>query len=228
MGGAASAPAPAAPPPGAQKDGPSSISRTSKAGAKAQKATNLDEKANALGVKLLVLSDPGQDLDDEMCFIMLRYLTERKLVNLVGVVMTLAPAFDRARLARGSLDLLGLPDVPVGVGTDGGDIAGKHTAAAFESAASSYMPSSISEAAAKLEPGRRLLHRIYCKAEPRSITCGLSCGCSSMPLDLTAMFCFVSPNRLLIIASLKDAALYLRDNESLFVSKVIPCHKIGC
>ena len=75
-------------------------------------------------VPLVLISDPGQDLDDEMSYIMLRYLVKKGLVELRGIICTLAPAFDRARLCRGTLDLLGLHDCPVGIGTDGGDLKG--------------------------------------------------------------------------------------------------------
>mmetsp|Transcript_6060 Transcript_6060/g.10477 ORF Transcript_6060/g.10477 Transcript_6060/m.10477 type:complete len:941 (+) Transcript_6060:95-2917(+) len=143
---------------------------------------------------LVVISDPGQDLDDEMVFIMLTHLVDEGFVDLQGVVATLAPAYDRARLCRGTLDLLGMHDVPVGVGTDGGDVDGTHKAAAFDNLAHSYMPPSNSERSMSMEPGRRLLHRIYVEAEPKLLT-------------------------LVVIASLKDAALFLRDNEKLFVEK---------
>jgi hypothetical protein len=39
---------------------------------------------------------------------------------LIGVVANMHPALERARLAKGTLKALGLPDVPVAVGTDGG------------------------------------------------------------------------------------------------------------
>ena len=145
-------------------------------------------------VPLVLISDPGQDLDDEMSYIMLRYLVKKGLVELRGIICTLAPAFDRARLCRGTLDLLGLHDCPVGIGTDGGDQEGLHTAKCFAESASSYMPAAASESCSTLTPGRGLLYRLYCEAEPKSLT-------------------------LAIIASLKDAALFLRDHETLFVEK---------
>ena len=80
-----------------------------------------------------------------------RYLVECGLARARGVVTTLAPAFDRARLCRGTLDLLGLHAVPVGVGTDGGDVAGVHTAASFTPSAATYMPFAHSESTARLE-----------------------------------------------------------------------------
>jgi len=126
-----------------------------------------------------------------MAFILLRYLTEEGLAEFKGVVTTLAPAFDRARLCRGTLDKLGFYSVPVGVGTDGGSKIHKSTT--FEELAHSYMPPRHSERIDVLEMGRELLHRLYMKAKPKSLT-------------------------LVIIASLKDPAIFLRDNEALFVT----------
>jgi len=143
---------------------------------------------------LVAISDPGQDLDDEMSYIMMRYLVAQGMLDVRGIVTTLAPAHDRARLCRGTLDLLGLQKVPVGIGTDGGDAKGDHKATGFEENAKTYMPERNCEEAMFLEPGRHLLNRIYCAARPLSLT-------------------------LLIIASLKDAALFLRDNEELFVAQ---------
>ena len=143
---------------------------------------------------LILVSDPGQDLDDEMACIMLRHLVEEGLVEVRGIIATLAPAFDRARLMRGTLDLLGLYSCPVGIGSDGGDLDGNHSAKSFEDSASSYMPSAASESCATLTPGLGLLFRLYEEAAPRSLT-------------------------LCIIASLKDPALFLRDHEALFGAK---------
>ena len=154
-------------------------------------------------VPLVLVSDPGQDLDDEMSYIMLRYLVKKGLVELRGIICTLAPAFDRARLCRGTLDLLGLHDCPVGIGTDGGDQEGLHTAKCFAESASSYMPAAASESCSTLTPGRGLLYRLYCEAEPKSLT-------------------------LAIIASLKDAALFLRDHEALFVEKTKEVRHLLC
>ena len=69
---------------------------------------------------VLVTMDPGQDLDDEMLIVLLSALQQRGDVQCVGVVATLAPAQMRAQLARGTLDELGMRDVPVGAGSDGG------------------------------------------------------------------------------------------------------------
>lgn len=70
-------------------------------------------------LSVLTIMDPGQDLDDEMYLVLLRALTNEHLVNCLGVVTTLEPPMMRAQLARGTLDLLGLRNVPVGAGSDG-------------------------------------------------------------------------------------------------------------
>merc|ERR1719456_1616641 len=103
-------------------------------------------------VKLVIVSDPGQDLDDEMALIMLRYLVYEGLVECLGIVCTLAPALDRARLCRGTLDTLGLYDVPVGVGTDGGDQRGMNDSSKFEEWARCYMPPPFSERSSTFIP----------------------------------------------------------------------------
>ena len=67
---------------------------------------------------ILVFADPGLDLDDEHTFLLMSHLHKQKTVNVLGVVANLSPARERAAIARGTLDLLGLNDVPVGVGTE--------------------------------------------------------------------------------------------------------------
>ncbi|KAJ1636514.1 Inosine/uridine-preferring nucleoside hydrolase domain-containing protein [Pavlovales sp. CCMP2436] len=141
---------------------------------------------------VVVISDPGEDLDDEMAMIMARFLEDEGLINLLAVVTNLQPAHARARLMRGTLDQLRLQHVPVGSGTDGGAPA---TTDSFSETAKSYMPPPESERAQQIEPGRALLHRVLSEAEPRSVT-------------------------LLCISSLKDAALFLRDNGELCATKL--------
>ena len=144
--------------------------------------------------QLVLVSDPGQDLDDEMGFIMCKHLVSDEDVELLGVVTTLSPSFERARLCRGTLDMLGMHAVPVGVGSDGGDTTGQHSAQGFKDLANSYLPPRESEQSASLQPGQRLLYTLWKGAAPKSLT-------------------------LSVIASLKDAAIFLRDNEKLFVEK---------
>lgn len=155
-----------------------------------------DEQPGETGpLQCAIISDPGEDLDDEMAMVMLRYLIGRGYVECKGVVTNLKPSADRARLMRGTLDTLGLWEVPVGYGTDGGSILHEET---FCASASSYMPAVNSQRAGSILPGRALLQRIFTDASSNSI----------------ALIC---------ISSLKDVALFLRDNTALFISK---CHSI--
>ena len=151
-------------------------------------------RARSAETQLVLISDPGQDLDDEMGFIMCKHLVSDEDVELLGVVTTLSPSFERARLCRGTLDMLGMHAVPVGVGSDGGDTTGQHSAQGFKDLANSYLPPRESEQSASLQPGQRLLYTLWKGAAPKSLT-------------------------LAVIASLKDAAIFLRDNEKLFVEK---------
>ena len=147
-------------------------------------------------VPCVVICDAGHDASTELAMVQLAHLTEQGLVACKGVVATLRPQHERALLLRGTLDELGLHDVPVGVGTDGG--AG-HTHTVDEgfsaAACAAYAPAASSEQAHALRIGRRLLRSAFEGARPRSL----------------ALVC---------LSSLKDAAIFLRDNEELFVSKV--------
>ena len=140
----------------------------------------------------IIISDPGEDLDDEMAMVMLRYLVGKKYIECKGVIVNLKPASTRARLMRGTLDTLGLWGVPVAVGTDGGVVLHRET---FCDTAKSYMPDEYSQRSQCFCSGRGLLHRILIDAEAKSI-------------------------RLVCISSLKDAALFMRDNTALFVEKI--------
>ena len=140
-------------------------------------------------VDTIIISDPGQDQDDEMAMVLLRSLTERGLVNCRGIVANLCPAEDRARLARGTLDVLGLDKIPVAVGTDGGSDRHIDT---FSGSAGVYMPQVLPEG--ETNSGAELLFQLYQTAPVTGI-------------------------RLLLISSLKDAASFLREHEDVFVRK---------
>ena len=139
--------------------------------------------------QLVMLTDPGQDLDDEMTMVLLRSLNDKGVVECKGAVATLAPARARARLTRGTLDELGLEYVPVATGSDGGFT--KHTAT-FEKTSSSYIAPDDDTFTGLT--GQELLLQIYTAATPASI-------------------------ELLVIASMKDAAEFMRANEGLFAEK---------
>lgn len=141
---------------------------------------------------VVIITDAGEDLDDEMTLVMARFLIDERKIELKAVVANLQPAMARARLVRGTLDHLGLQAVPVGVGTDGGSLTHRDT---FSSTASTYIAPIDSQRAISIEPGRALLHRVLASAADRSIT-------------------------LLCISSLKDAAVFLRDNAPLCQAKL--------
>jgi hypothetical protein len=141
--------------------------------------------------QLVMITDAGEDLDDEMALVMARFLADEQRIELKAVIANLRPSFERARLVRGTLDLLGMQHVPVGIGTDGGSEV--HEATFFETA--TYMTPLSSQRISQLEPGRALLYKTFVEAEPHSLT-------------------------LLCISSLKDAALFLRDNSALCASRL--------
>jgi inosine-uridine nucleoside N-ribohydrolase len=57
------------------------------------------------------------DLDDEIALIVASYLHKMGTIELLGVIANTNPAQDRAHIARGLLDELGMYQVPVGVGS---------------------------------------------------------------------------------------------------------------
>lgn len=67
--------------------------------------------------QVILITDPGKDLDDEQAMVLAAGLHHAEIINLVAVVANLDPALDRAKLARGTLDLLELFSVRVGIGT---------------------------------------------------------------------------------------------------------------
>ena len=108
---------------------------------------------------LLIISDPGQDLDDELMILLLAALSDAHAVNCLGLVATLGPSEMRASLARGMLDRLGLQHVPVGIGSDGGSTGS--TALMKEVA---YLSSR------DLEDGQTLMSRVLARAEDHSVS----------------------------------------------------------
>lgn len=117
----------------------------------------------AAPVRVVVVSDPGADLDDEMAAVLLRSLVDDGLVEPVAVVCNLHPSDARARLMRGMLDALGLDAVPVGVGSDGGDRTHEDS---FSELASAYAvpPSTV------LPTGAAVLRAAFENAAPHSLT----------------------------------------------------------
>lgn len=66
---------------------------------------------------LFVITDPGRDQDDEDTLVLLNRAVRLGILDVMGVVANLQPSIERARLARGTLQVLGMNDVPVGFGS---------------------------------------------------------------------------------------------------------------
>ena len=66
---------------------------------------------------LFLFMDPGRDQDDEDVLVSVNRFIRLEILNVLGVVANLAPSVQRARLAKGSLNVLGQCTIPVGIGT---------------------------------------------------------------------------------------------------------------
>ena len=126
-------------------------------------AATAPSASGARATALAIITDPGEDLDDEMATLLLRCLVDDGTLAPACVVCNLYPAKARARLMRGTLDTLGLAAVPVGEGSDGNDRLHRDT---FSSLASSY----IAGDDVAVEDGFALLERTFEAAADGSMT----------------------------------------------------------
>lgn len=111
--------------------------------------------------ELIVVTDPGKDLDDENTLVLLKALSDQGLVRLRAVLAVLAPSYKRAMLAKGTLNQLGL-HVPVGIGSG---LSDKVADGSYEFSNACYM-AELSE----VMDGNDLLLETLCRAEDNSIT----------------------------------------------------------
>jgi hypothetical protein len=72
------------------------------------------------GTPVIVFTDIGRDVDDELALVLLSALRRKRLLDPIAIITTLLPEQRRAYLARGSMDILGMADIPVGIGSSGG------------------------------------------------------------------------------------------------------------
>ena len=72
----------------------------------------------ANNANFILFTDPGRDLDDELSMVMLASCakTPSEKVQLLGCVCSFGKVFERAHLTRGTLDVIGLPKIPVAAG----------------------------------------------------------------------------------------------------------------
>lgn len=69
-------------------------------------------------MNIIMYGDFGMDLDDEFAAVMLKHLINTQNVNVLAVIANLCPAIERAAIIKGTLNELGLENIPVGVGTE--------------------------------------------------------------------------------------------------------------
>lgn len=99
-----------------------------------------------------------------MAMILMRSLQDNGFVDCKGAVANLAPSRARARLVRGTLNVLGLGEVPVATGTDGGFT--KYSAS-FEQTSRDYIASD--DGAYCVMQGIDLLKQLYQSASANSL-----------------------------------------------------------
>lgn len=141
----------------------------------------------------ILMCDLGRGVGSELSCVLLRVMRDLGHLDVKGVIANLHPQAERARFLRGTLDTLGMHDVPVGVGTDGG--ANKNGEERFFEGAQKYVPDEGSARANTIITGRSLLQKAFEQAPAKSMA-------------------------LILLSSLKDAAIFLRDHEALFVEKI--------
>lgn len=165
--------------------------------------------------QLLVISDLGQDNDDEMALMLMSELVRSEEVVPLGVVANLRPAASRAALARGTLDMLGLHHVPVGIGTDGG--SKKHT-----DTFSAFISEGMTGVDYLKEPMEAVKRVLEAEGTPREAATCKECRIYSGQKLLRSVLQQATPVSvtLLLLSSMRDAAEFLRNDEQLFVQKV--------
>lgn len=147
------------------------------------KVAGMEDAKLRAAAPCVMVCHPGDGIDCEVALVQLRALRDLGHIEPLGVVANLWPASERARLLRGTLDVLGMQNVPVGIGSNGG--SSDRTEKAWEGA-QSYITPSGSERDGSIITAHQLLQMVFEKAAPASIT-------------------------LLCTSSLKDAAIFLRD-----------------
>jgi inosine-uridine nucleoside N-ribohydrolase len=125
--------------------------------------------------QLAIIADAGVDLDDEQALVLGAFLQRQGLIELRAVTANLKPAIERARLVRGTLDMLGygtdLPDVPVGMGM--GNIEKRNGEPTATKENTPYLAD-----IGRLRMGDEAFIEILLDADPKSLTLILQSGFS--------------------------------------------------
>ena len=157
-------------------------------------------QSESKGTPVIVITDIGRDVDDEMALVLLSSLKRKRILNPIAVVTTLAPQEDRANLARGSLDTLAMATVPVGVGGRGGLDENVDLEVYAADHSTFHRPARTSKTgeskhASIHDSGIELILDALEQAEPKTV-------------------------RVLILASMSDVAMIVEEHEDIFVEKV--------
>jgi len=143
--------------------------------------------------RIISITDPGKDPDDENTMVVLGNFTLQGAVTLLATVANLAPEKIRAQLTRVTYDLLGMRKIDTGVGTNCTQhITFNPNDYQWQAP---YLRSAKNETNTKIEGGQKLLLKEFGKAKDKSIT-------------------------LLLISGMTDAAQFLFKNQSLFLKKI--------
>ncbi|TAQ86902.1 hypothetical protein B7494_g4784 [Chlorociboria aeruginascens] len=143
--------------------------------------------------RVVMITDLAKDYDDLLAMLVSKELHSLQLIILLGLIANLYPATERARFARGSLDSLGLNNIPVAIGTDGTPNPRKYPVYEYEFSNADFMPDDNTGIKSS---GEKLLETLLRKANDKQVT-------------------------LLLISSLKDITLFLKKgHRDLFCSKV--------
>ena len=136
------------------------------------KSRHISDAQAATAQPAILICDPGSGAGSELCLVILRVLRDLGHLDVKGVIANLHPQAERARFLRGTLDTLGMHDVPVGVGTNGGSRSGsrKHEELRFFEGAQQYVPDEGSVRARSIITGRSLLQNTFEQASNNSMT----------------------------------------------------------
>ena len=167
---------------------------------KRAKAAGIEDAKLRVATPCVMICDPGNRIDCEVALVQLRALRDLGHIEPLGVIANLWPSGERARLLRGTLDVLGMHNVPVGIGSNGrrrgldtilggaaGHLANDDRTGKAWQGAESYITPVGSERESSIVTAQQLLQMVFENAPPASIT-------------------------LLCTSSLKDAAIFLRDS----------------
>jgi len=175
----------------------------------------IGEKAQEACEHIILISDIGQDNDDEMALLLLSELERRREVKVEAVIANLLPANRRAALARGTLDLLDMYNVPVGIGSDGG--SDKHT-----DTFSHHISDGMTGIDYFSEPWEQVqqLEKVMGTDEELAMSEKFHIYDGQKLLVNKLSSAAEKSINLVLISSLKDAAMLLRSHEQLFLAKI--------